>query len=212
MPNWCNNSLSIEVKTPEQLVKVIQAITNNSEQPFDFNRIVPIPEELANTSSPNKVNADEMEQKYGYKDWYDWRVVHWGTKWNASDVELDFDSPRQLKVRFNTAWSPPMPIIEKIAEMFPFASISLDWEEEGGYYGNTEYEEGVMTTNFEGEMDCDYRTEKWGECAEWCEECGECDCEVCNCEYRSKQTVCEKCNDGEHGQLKGEETNGQTTN
>ncbi len=204
MPNWCFNALNISVESPKQLQKLMQAITNDSEQPFDFNRIIPIPEELANTSSPNKDNADEMKKKYGFSDWYDWRVTNWGTKWNASDVELDIETSQQIRIRFNTAWSPPTPVITKIAEKFPFAFITLDWEEEGGYYGNSEYENGRLTLEHEGEMDCDYRWEKWGECAEWCEQCGVCDCEVCNCEYRSQQTLCERCNDGEHGQLKGE--------
>jgi len=205
MPNWCSNNLSIEVSDPKQLVKVIQAITNNSERPFDFNRIIPIPEELADTSSPNKNNPDELKAKYGFADWYEWRVFNWGTKWNASDVELDIETPQQLHIRFNTAWSPPMPVIKKIAEMFSFASITLDWEEEGGYYGKSEFEEGVMTSDFEGEMDCAYRWEKWGECYEGCEQCGNCDCEICNCENRAQQTICNDCNDGQHQELKESE-------
>lgn len=198
MPNWCNNNLQIVVEFPTQLEVVIQAITNDSEQPFDFNRIIPIPEELQETTAPNKHNPDELKAKYGFADWYEWRVFNWGTKWNASDVELEIHSPTNMTIRFNTAWSPPEPIIKKIASMFPFASLTLEWEEEGGYYGSSQYENGIMLYEESAEMDCAYRWKTWGDCYEGCNECGECDCEVCNCPYRAQQTICESCNQGNH--------------
>lgn len=207
MPNWCYNNLHITVEDNKQLEKIIQAITNNSDQPFDFNRIIPIPEELQETKAPNKENPDEMKAKYGFSDWYEWRVFHWGTKWNASEVELNLETTNAIYIRFHTAWSPPTPIIKKIAEMFPFADLVLDWEEEGGYYGHSEYEKGVLVSEYDGEMDCAYRIENWGDCYPNCESCGECDCEVCNCPNRSLQTICNSCNSGEHAILKEEEAN-----
>jgi hypothetical protein len=202
MPNWCYNNLYITSEDNKQLEKVIQGITNNSEQLFDFNRIIEMPEELQNTKSPNNVNPDEMKAKYGFSDWYDWRSRNWGTKWNAKDVELNLDTPQQIHIRFSTAWSPPMPVITKIAEMFPFTYITLDWEEESGFYGKTEYEKGIRVSDIEGEIDCVYRWENWGDCIPDCEDCGECDCEVCNCSNRTQQTLCNDCNEGKHGEEK----------
>lgn len=202
MPNWCYNNLYITSEDNKQLEKVIQGITNNSEQLFDFNRIIEMPEELQNTKSPNNVNPDEMKAKYGFVDWYDWRNRNWGTKWNAKDVELNLDTPQQIHIRFSTAWSPPMPVITKIAEMFPFTYITLDWEEESGFYGKTEYEKGIRVSDIEGEIDCVYRWENWGDCIPDCESCGECDCEVCNCSNRTQQTLCNDCNNGKHGEEK----------
>lgn len=197
MPNWCYNYLQISVEDNKQLEKVIQGITNNSEQPFDFNRIIPMPEELEDTSAPNKLNPDELIAKCGYPDWYEWRVVNWGTKWNASDVELTFEK-NAIQIRFQTAWSPPTPVIKKIAEKFPFASMTLNWEEESGYYGESGYTNGEMDYENDGEMDCAYRIENWGDCHPDCRTCGECDCEVCDCPNRALQTICESCNSGEH--------------
>jgi hypothetical protein len=198
MPNWCSNNLYITVEDNKQLEKVIQGITNNSDQPFDFNRIIPIPEELQETSAPNNLNPDEMKAKYGFSDWYEWRVFNWGTKWNASDVELNLETPQQIHISFQTAWSPPLPVIEAISKQFPFTYITLDWEEEGGYYGKLEFEKGVVTSNYEGEIDCAYRWQTWGDCIPDCDDCGECDCEVCNCSKRTQQTLCNDCNDGQH--------------
>lgn len=198
MPNWCFNNLSITVKTNKQLEKVIQGITGNSEQELDFNRVIPMPEELRNTKSPNKENEQEMIAKYGHADWYSWSCSNWGTKWNASSVDLNLDTPQHIHIRFDTAWSPPYPVISKIAETFPFASIEFTWEEESGFWGRAEYEDGAVISEAEGEIDCEYRWEHWGDCVPECESCGECDCEVCNCFARTRQTLCENCNEGNH--------------
>ena len=197
MPNWCYNNLYITVENNKQLEKVIQGITNNSEQPFDFNRVIPMPEELEGTNAPNKLNPEELIAKCGYPDWYEWRVDNWGTKWNASESELTI-TKNHIEIRFQTAWSPPNPVIEKIGSKFPFAFITLDWEEESGYYGKLQIENGVVITNYDGEMDCAYRITNWGDCHPDCENCGECDCEVCDCPNRALQTICESCNSGEH--------------
>jgi len=210
MPNWCYNYLQISVDNNKQLEKVIQSITNNSEQLFDFNRIIECPEELTESKAPNTKNPDEMKAKYGLSDWYEWRVFNWGTKWNASEIELTLES-NAIQIGFHTAWSPPTPVIKKIAEMFPFASITLKWEEESGYYGESEYENGVMVSEFDSEMDCAYRIKNWGDCVPNCENCGECDCELCDCPNRALQTICESCNEGKHtGEERKEDEESQT--
>jgi hypothetical protein len=198
MPNYCYNGLNIKTNTPKQFTKLIQGITNNSQQPLDFNRVIPVPEELMKTNAPNNDNPKEMIAKYGFADWYDFRCAKWGTKWNACDVDLQLNSPTELTVSFNTAWSPPIPVIDKIAEMFPFASISLHYEEEGmGFYGDYLWEEGNLISHEEGEINCDYRWKQNGECYEDCEECGNCDCE-CGCEQPTRQTICSDCNENDH--------------
>ena len=51
---------------------------------------------------------------YGYDTWYDWRCAIWGTKWGAYDEYIDKDNNI---IEFNTAWSCPFPILEKLAEI-----------------------------------------------------------------------------------------------
>ena len=196
MPNWCSNDLTIITKTPKQFTKLIQGITNNSDQPFDFNRIIPTPQELADSDSPNKKNPQEMIDKYGHADWYDFRCAKWGTKWNACDVELQLESPTEVSISFNTAWSPPIPIIEAIAQKYPFADITFSYYEEGmGFAGEFVYSKGQLVSELEQETNCEWRIKKWGEC--YCEDCGECDCE-CGCEQLTGQTICSNCNENDH--------------
>lgn len=206
MPNWCYNMVTITTDTPKQFAELIQGISNDSEQPFDFNRVIPMPEELRNTGAPNRENAQEMIAKHGFSDWYEWSCAKWGTKWNACDVTFTLNSPTELYLSFNTAWSPPIPVIDKIAELFPFATIEHKYEEEGmGFYGLRSYENGELTSDEEGEMNCEYRRTNWGECYGECSDCGECDCEVCDCPNRSNETICKDCNNNNHTQTEGEE-------
>lgn len=59
---------------------------------------------------------------HGTSSWYDWSCQHWGTKWNAYDV-----SEEEGAVRFDTAWSPPIPMLEALAAKFPDDLIVLQW-------------------------------------------------------------------------------------
>ena len=86
--------------------------------------------------------------------WYDWRVNNWGTKWDVCDVQmtqsllLDDDEPSDdpwtmnASFSFNcwTAWSPPVPVWDKLHEMG--ISVDADYQDEGlmfeGQYLNGE--------------------------------------------------------------------------
>lgn len=52
--------------------------------------------------------------KYGAITWFQWCNEHWGTKWNSSSTcwEGEF-------VSFDTAWDAPVPVLEKLQELFP---------------------------------------------------------------------------------------------
>ena len=51
--------------------------------------------------------------EYGYDTWYDWSCAKWGTKWNACDVYMETENT----LVFNTAWSAPLPVLDKLAEL-----------------------------------------------------------------------------------------------
>ncbi|MBM3913551.1 MAG: hypothetical protein FJ351_03785 [Sphingomonadales bacterium] len=69
--------------------------------------------------------AIENLRKYGHKDWYDWCCANWGTKWNASDTHWNDNS-----VSFLTAWAPPDPVIQKMADETGHAIQNM-WFDEG---------------------------------------------------------------------------------
>lgn len=75
-----------------------------------------------------RIALDNLE-KYGYQDWYSWSIANWGTKWNAYGVSDGGET-----ITFDTAWSTPFPVIQKLSEMFPDITITLQFaDEDFGY-------------------------------------------------------------------------------
>ena len=74
----------------------------------------------------------ENVQLYGHATWYGWRWANWGTMWNVDgkgDVELKRKSPTHAILEFETAWTPPIPAIKKLAVMLPQVKIRLRYSE-----------------------------------------------------------------------------------
>ena len=84
--------------------------------------------------------AFQNQLKYGAPTWYDWACANWGTKWSAYDTEIVEDNT----IIFNTAWSRAMPVISKLAEMYPDISFEYQWADEdfGVNVGVAEFEGG----------------------------------------------------------------------
>jgi Ferredoxin-like domain in Api92-like protein len=90
-----------------------------------------------------------LQQKYGAYDWYDWCCNNWGTKWNAVDPALK-RTRNHARFNFSTAWAPPIPVIKKLAELFPALRLRLNyWEGGMGFKGRIIYESGVEVSNTE---------------------------------------------------------------
>ena len=60
-----------------------------------------------------------IAQQCGSIDWYDWRISNWGTKWNAYETEIGSYCDGSLELYFYTANYGAVPVIKKLAEMFP---------------------------------------------------------------------------------------------
>jgi hypothetical protein len=83
---------------------------------------------------------------------YDWRVEHWGTKWDVADVEIidtlevsDEEGPEEVAwfaFRCWTAWGPPVPVWDALHALG--IAVVADYQDEGmifegGYlYGKNE--------------------------------------------------------------------------
>ena len=67
-----------------------------------------------------------------------WCVNNWGTKWDIGDVGIDYQDSEILELEFETAWSPPEGIMEKLREKYPELSFQCFYDEPGmesaGYY------------------------------------------------------------------------------
>ncbi len=187
MPNWVYNTLIFD-GDKKDIRAVFDAIKNENPAngvccvgTFDFNKIIPTPEELNipdgyTTDKMCKAYAEYIEngdgisedrwilshgyggewylgkqayeniQKYGVPTCFDWHIAHWGTKWNA-------DQCRQIggnAIEFNTAWSAPHPVIEKLSRRFPRLTIEHEWADEdlGTNCGRYIYSDGEITEEY----------------------------------------------------------------
>ncbi len=74
-------------------------------------------------------------------NWYDWRNENWMTKWDICQAEI-IEEPQEIDhypmptkcftFRCWTAWSPPIPVWDRLHEMG--FDISTDYEDEGGMF------------------------------------------------------------------------------
>lgn len=147
MPNYCNNV--VEIRGPVAQVKALV------DHRLDFQKIYPYPPELdivagrsGADDSPEQKALVAAEQsnlaKYGYKNWYDWCVSEWGTKWNAggsdnADMQIDWDEDGDHSTalfQFDTAWAPALGVLQKLKDDHPELSIECRYSEPGvGFMG-----------------------------------------------------------------------------
>ncbi len=57
---------------------------------------------------------EENYWNFGFKDWYDWSNANWNTKWNSYYGRFEKNDNAYF---FCTAWTPPFPVIRKLAEL-----------------------------------------------------------------------------------------------
>jgi hypothetical protein len=155
MPNWCFNRLTVDT-TSESGKKLAEAFKPKYQQEVGefemyaqpMQDLYPCPQELIDTDcsigkDPNEKQLANKE-KYGFPDWYGWRVANWGTKWDCRVVEFDDHNPNETYVMFETAWSPPESFFRWYARNNPDAYFRNEYEEDGmsyeGYCENSQAE------------------------------------------------------------------------
>jgi hypothetical protein len=175
MPNWCNNDLEIQGKPIElEFIKdtlakpylfkgsklipkteregwEFQAIEEVIKPIFSFRNVIKPPNtELYNKSGLSFENGEAMDPRA----WYRWNLDNWGTKWDLSDDITFIDTdPNKLIYAFETAWAPPVPVVEALAKEYPHLTIIHSYYEEGmGFYGISKYENGVLVETEEGDL------------------------------------------------------------
>lgn len=159
MPNYVTNILRIN-GTPQQVSEVRDATrgrflkkdgSDDGEQVFDFDKLIPMPPELSIRSGiesniavlkeESKALPSYMQDRgdpeliekcrenirlHGHPTWYEWHIENWGTKWGAyqqKEVEPNILS-------FQTAWSCPVKILEALAAKFPEVEFVVEYADE----------------------------------------------------------------------------------
>ena len=99
---------------------------NSSPIPQEFQRLDEIAEAWLKEHAERPDYDWRLQPKDGFNSGgYDWCVANWGTKWPASRVEVEgpvtgYDEKTlEVVFHFDTAWSPPMPVIKRAAELYP---------------------------------------------------------------------------------------------
>ena len=105
MPNHCCNTLIIAKEIMPAVIKNYIGEDKDGEKIFDFERVEPVGD---------------------IPDWYEQRLEKWGTKWVGYDLNIG-----ESIMEFYTAWSPPLPIIKKLAELHKDFVFRLEYYETG---------------------------------------------------------------------------------
>jgi hypothetical protein len=136
MPNWFNFTLDVSGKE-EDVQAFVQNVKGSKHYDtegyeFDFNHFIPQPDNIFRGALGNE--EEEYCKENNLPNWYNWNVVHWGTKWNAV-VDDWQDDGNSVTYHMRTAWSDPRPIIIKMIEKYPHLDFWVNGEEESNSYG-----------------------------------------------------------------------------
>ena len=126
MPNWCNNTVEIGHEDPAKLKALVEAYNDGKFCSF----AIPVPESLhivagrvGDDNDPKQIELEAQEKAniaaHGYKDWYDFQVNEWGTKWDCGgdgdQIELE-PGQDNTTLCFDSAWAPPIGVYEALMD------------------------------------------------------------------------------------------------
>lgn len=137
MPNWCECELYID--GPRSEVQRLREYVKSDEWVLDEDKIIPYPRKFRRLDAAAERHAKEHPDdwsgrpKDGFNSGgYEWCSGHWGTKWGFCNVQQPIETKRGgVRYFFDTAWSPPMPLIVKLGELFPGLRLKLKYFECG---------------------------------------------------------------------------------
>ena len=121
MPNWCNNSITIQGQT-----ETIKTFWNN-----------------ASATGSGLLNAMVPQPQFA-NSFYEWNVNNWGTKWDVVLEGLEFtdndDGTASITGWFDSAWSPPIEAYETFCNSMDGVFLEAYYQESGmcfiGYWNS----------------------------------------------------------------------------
>lgn len=131
MPNWCNNSIKIygdegTIRTLAAVLKSLKSADESEDNNNVFRALIGIP--------PHMSEGDYKEK------WYDTNIEWFGTKWDISYSEDLFTfSKDEINFSCETAWSPPIPFLQNLCEMYKVNAYLFYSEGGVGFAGQTEF-------------------------------------------------------------------------
>lgn len=127
MPNWCQNQITINHTNPEmmeQVRDVVNQVGDNKQGLLE--KFLPCPKELRDTiagylSGDEQIALEAKEKnnllQYGHKNWYDWCLANWGTKWDIDLENVIENDDGSISASFDSAWSPPIEAYDTLRDL-----------------------------------------------------------------------------------------------
>jgi len=132
MPNHTDNRVILS-HADSKMIDMIYNIMNTEDTPL-CQTLIPMDENLLDVSG--------FSDDYKPQGWYGWRLDNWGTKWDIYEAHCDRIDANTLQLYFYTAWSPPVPIFDKLVDMeFEVTARYLDegWMYIGEYIDGNDW-------------------------------------------------------------------------
>ena len=140
MPNHVFNTL--RVTGPLEALNAFKEKVKHGDDKFSYWNFKTPPQESIDSGEYHGTHGFVKGEEVGRtpNNWYNFNTREWGTKWDAYDVYVETSAPKAFYAQFSSAWSPPLPVFEAMAEQHPELEFDFSWEEEQGWGG-----EGVGT-------------------------------------------------------------------
>jgi len=149
VPNWCMNTLTVrgEEAPLGKFKEAAQATVTHRVDPLQTPVYLPLSFE-ALCPSPDEMNP--LKNPEG-KGWLEHRIRAWGTKWELDDQTQVEDWPDMLRYDFDTAWTPPLPVVVVASESHPDLQFELVYAEPGcDFSGRVLIQAGEILEQSEG--------------------------------------------------------------
>lgn len=148
MPNWVSNEIKIHGSKED--IDDFEQYLSKSDIPFDFNLFLPYPEEFKilddayNEAEAAGIPRDKLPKSGYAQGGYDWCDYNWGTTWNSESASVERTSDESISGWFDTAWSPPLGVLQAMVVKFPALTFTLNYNEGGmGFAGFSNYANGI---------------------------------------------------------------------
>ena len=162
MPNHVDNDLRIQ-GSGKRIQEFLDFAKNNDVM-LDADKFIPYPEKYKEQDAKAIIAArdhkaglvafeDYIKVKDGFNSGgYDWCVANWGTKWGIYDCSVVKTTATSTLLNFSTAWSPCLPVIRKMSEMYPDLTFTLRYYECGcGFKGVYKVRGGEVIEDMSGQ-------------------------------------------------------------
>lgn len=159
MPNWCRNQIVIQSKDKDLIEEIEEDLKDlGGKGLLDY--MYPMPYNLKNTiKGSSSVVNQELINRYGFDNWYDWALHNWDTKWDV-DFDIDYEPElwcdwSRITLEFDSAWGPPMGALQKFVDQYDkgaFEVAHLQYIESGmqfcGVYDALDNTESVYVNDY----------------------------------------------------------------